>query len=142
MSGRLINKIKYIYLSNDNDFKKLSLNDNVYFTLRDIFWNAISTDTCFQANEFNRLLTCGIVLEDRTESFFYNNLLHQKDYVKKLLLWLNSFQKIGWFKCVELDELEGGGKEIINNKYMKFDNWFQQFEELRRLIGEQYKKML
>ena len=59
------------------------------------------------------------MLEYITESFFYNNLLHQKDYVKKLLLWLNSFQKIGWFKCVELDELEGGGKEIINNKYMK-----------------------
>ena len=82
------------------------------------------------------------MLEDRTENFFYNNLLHQKDYVKKLLLWLNGFQKIGWFKCVELDELEGGGKEIINDEYMKFDNWFQQFEELRRLIGEQYKKML
>jgi hypothetical protein len=81
------------------------------------------------------------MLEDRTESFFYTNLLHQKDYVKKLLLWLNNFQKIGWFQCVELDVLEGRGREIINDEYIKFDNWFQQFEELRRLIGEQYKKI-
>ena len=43
--GRIINGIKYIYLINDNEFKKKSLYDNIYFTLRDIFANADLADT-------------------------------------------------------------------------------------------------
>jgi hypothetical protein len=37
MAGRLIEGIRYIGLMNDNSFKSKSLEDNVYFTLRDIF---------------------------------------------------------------------------------------------------------
>jgi len=69
MSGRLINGIKYMYINDDNDFKKKSLEDNIYFTLRDIFWNCDSPDTCFEANYFNGRLTNNICFEERTERF-------------------------------------------------------------------------
>jgi hypothetical protein len=101
-------------LLNNNDFKKLSLNDNVYFTLRDIFANADTYDICIQANYYNSMLTNNISFEERNknESFQYSDVLEQKEYVKKLQSWL---------------------------KY--FDIWWIQFEELKKLIDKQQKKL-
>ena len=89
--GRLINGVKYIHLMNDNEFKKKSLEDNVYFTLRDIFANADSADTIMEANYFNGRLTGCICFEERTERFQYSNELHQKDYVERLQRWFKTF---------------------------------------------------
>ena len=69
---------------NDNQFKKKSLCDNFYFTLRDIFTNTDSFDICDIANYFNTRLANNICFEDRTERFEYTNLLHEKNYVKYL----------------------------------------------------------
>ena len=137
MSGRLINKIKYIYINDDNDFKKKSFEDNVYFTLRDIFWNANSPDTCFQANVFNSSLSGRIYFEERTDKFKYTNVLYEKDYVERLHRWLKRFTHYYFeFEFEEPDEDE----EIDIDEYMKFDDWWVQFEELRNLIDEQYEK--
>ena len=89
--GRIIDGVKYIHLMNDNDFKKKSLYDNVYFTLRDIFCNAESADTIMTANDFNGRLTNNICFEDRTEKFQYSNELHQKYFVERLQRWLKKF---------------------------------------------------
>ena len=85
MAGRLINSVKHVGLLNDNAFKSKSLEDNVYFTLRDIFWNG-SPDDCFSANHFNSLLTNGVSFEERGENFRYTNVLYDYnlDYTKKL----------------------------------------------------------
>jgi hypothetical protein len=131
MSGRLINGIKYMYIKDDNDFKKKSFEDNVYFTLRDIFWNAASSDTCFQANDFNTMLTGGIYFEERTDKFKYTNLLHEKNYVKLLQRWLKRFNHY-YFEFEEPYEYE----EINIDKFMKFDDWWVQFEEIINLIDE------
>ena len=133
--GRLINGVKYIHLMNDNEFKKKSLKDNVYFTLRDIFANADSADTIMEANYFNGRLTGGICFEDRTERFQYSNELHQKYYVERLQRWLKHFD-IHYFEFEEPEEDE----EIDMKEYMKWDDWWVQFEELRKLIDEQYEK--
>jgi hypothetical protein len=137
MSGLLIQGIKYIHLCNDNNFKKKSLYDNVYFTLRDIFVNADSHDTCMEANLYNIQLTGGITFEDRTEGFQYQNMLHQKDYVQRLQSWLEYFN-IYYFEFVEPEEDE----QIDMKEYIKFDDWWVQFEELRKLIDEQYEAYL
>ena len=135
MSGRLINGIKYMYINDDNDFKKKSLYDNVYFTLRDIFCNCNSLDTCFQANDYNSLLTNNIYFEDRTEKFRYTNVLYEKDYVERLQSWLKHFN-IHYFEFEEPEEDE----EIDMKEYMKWDDWWVQFINLKQLIDEQYKK--
>ena len=51
----------YIYIMDDPAWKTKSLNDNVYFTLRDIYANVNNTDTCYEATEFTKLLTNGIL---------------------------------------------------------------------------------
>jgi len=136
MSGRLINGIKHMYINDDNDFKKKSLEDNIYFTLRDIFWNSNSADTCFEANSFNNRLTGGVYFEDRTDKFKYTNVLYEKDYVERLQRWLKYFSNY-YFEFLELEE----GEEIEYVAYMKFDDWWVHFEELRQLIDQQYEKL-
>ena len=135
MSGRLINGIKHMYNNDDNDFKKKSLEDNVYFTLRDIFWNCDSADTIMEANYFNGRLTNNICFEDRTERFQYSNELHQKDYVGRLQRWLK-YITIYYFEFEEPEEDE----KIDMKEYMKFEDWWIQFINLRQLIDEQYEK--
>ena len=48
-------------------FNNRSLNDNFYFTLRDIFWNTNSFDDMMITNNFNRMLTDGIPFETRNK---------------------------------------------------------------------------
>jgi hypothetical protein len=137
MPGLLFKGIKYVMLSNDNDFKKKSFYDNVYFTLRDIFLNAESYDDVMSANLYNNELTGGVYFEDRTESFEYANLLDQKDFVERLQKSLNNLKKNEWFEFVHLEDDQTFDDE---QNYMKLDDWWVQFEELKRLVEEQYKK--
>jgi hypothetical protein len=133
--GRIIDEVKYIYLTNDNELKKKSLYDNLYFTLRDIFANASSLDTIMEANSFNSYLSNNICFEGRSESFQYQNIFYEKDYVEQLHEWIKHID-IYYFKFNEPEEDE----EIDMKKYMKWHNWWVQFEELRKLIHEQYEK--
>jgi hypothetical protein len=80
MSGRLINGIRYMYIS-----------DNLYFTLRDIFWNADSSDTCMKVNGYNGMLTNNICFEERSDSFQYKKL--EKTELEKISRWLNYIKK-------------------------------------------------
>jgi len=49
---RIFNDIKYLQLANENNLKSKSLEDNVYFILRDIFNNISGFDNCMEANDF------------------------------------------------------------------------------------------
>jgi hypothetical protein len=133
--GIIIHGVKYIHLMNNNDFKKKSLYDNVYFTLRDIFANAESSDISIQANEFNNCLTRNMSFEYRTEKVEYTNKLHETYFVEKLKSWLTKFN-IHYFKFEEAHEDE----EIDMKEYMKWDDWWGQFIDLRNLIDLQYEK--
>ena len=64
---RLIGGVKYLQLCNLNELKKLSLEDNVYFTLRDIFLNYGYSYDMLRANDFNDKLTNNICYENRIE---------------------------------------------------------------------------
>ena len=130
--GLIINGVNYMCLMNDNNLKKKSLYDNVYFTLRDIWANANSFDICYDVNLWNDDLTGGISFEERTNHFQYTNKLHQKDYVEKLHKWLQKIN-IYYFEFQEPEE----GEEIDMKEYMKFDDWWVQFEELRKLLDLQ-----
>lgn len=125
-----------MYINDDNDLKKKSLEDNIYFTLRDIFWNCTSADTCSEVYSFNNLLSGGVYFEIRTDKFKYTNALYEKDYVERLQRWLKYFSNY-YFHFRELEE----GEEIEDEAYMKFDDWWVQFEELRQLIDQQYEKL-
>lgn len=143
MPGLSINGVKYIRLCNDNNLKKKSLYDNVYFTLRDIFVNSKSYNDIIEANNYNDELTGGVCFEDSTENFRYKNVLYQKYYVERLRRWLKTFKTIDWF---EFTEPEGDDfiftNEIDTKKYISFYDWWFQFQELRNLIDIQYEKLV
>ena len=61
MSGIKYNGIKYLYLNHPNDWKTKSLEDNIYFTMRDIFVNIDDFQFAMEANMFNDKLTNGVV---------------------------------------------------------------------------------
>ena len=109
--GRLFNGIKYIYLMNENNLKKNSLNDNIYFTLRDIFANC-NTSYCLMANDFNSDLTNNIYFEDRKMNFKYSNSLYEIDYVYRLSKWLDSFN----INCFEFENFTEGEKFEMEGK--------------------------
>lgn len=140
MAGRLINGVQYMGLMNDNSFKSKSLEDNVYFTLRDIFWNGEINDV-FSANHFNGLLTNNISFEERDSSFEYTNLLYDynSDYTRNLLGWICRMfpYKNSCFEFLPLEESE----EIDMKQYIKYDDWWAQFEDLRNKLKEQLEKL-
>jgi hypothetical protein len=141
--GKLINGIKYMCIHDVDEYKKKSLNDQFYFTLRDIFWNTDSFDVMMIINNFNHMLTDGISFDSRTNTFQYTNILYQKTELKKILRFLNRIKQTGWFEFIESkdkDEYEDK-EESIDEEYILFDDWWKQFEELRNLLKEQYEKI-
>jgi hypothetical protein len=139
MAGRLIDGVKYVGLMNDNSFKTKSLEDNVYFTLRDIVWNG-EIDDLMSANHFNGLLTNNVSFMDRDKNFAYANILYDynSDYTQKLYKWLmrltgynTNVNSVFEFHEVEEDE------KIDMANYMKYDDWWDQLQVLIRALEEQ-----
>jgi hypothetical protein len=133
--GRIIENIKYMCLHDDNKLKQLSLEDNVYFTLRDIFLNADSADDVLRANDFNHKLTGGTCYGDRDEFFTYTNVLDDVKYLSQLVRWLSYFS-IHYFEFEEVEPDE----EINMDRYIKFDDWWDEFVKLRNQLEEKLKK--
>jgi hypothetical protein len=125
---------------NDNEFKSKSLEDNVYFTLRDIFWNGDIND-CATANYFNGILTNNTTFEERDKNFKYTNLLYDynSDFTKKLYYWIcrmTNYNKDYVFDFEKPQEDE----KIDIREYVKYDDWWEQFLELRKKLQEQLEK--
>lgn len=143
MAGRLINGVKHIGLMNDNSFKSKSLEDNIYFTLRDIFWNGDS-EQCMTANHFNSLLTNNICFEERDKNFNYSNVVYDynSQFTQRLYNWLSLYKQkqISMFDFIELEEGDPEVNEIIMDKYMKYDDWWDKLQELIKKLEEQLEK--
>ena len=146
--GILYENIYYIELHNYNNLKNSSLEANVYFTLRDIFINAKYLEYSLEANEYNNKLTNNIRYEDRTNTFQYTDTLKNKEYLESLILWLSQFEKISDFNFTdEIDEAcEREIYLLINqydyiSNYMKFDNWWDKFTDLKGLLAEELEKL-
>lgn len=138
MAGRIIDGIEYVGLMHNNDFKNKSLEDNIYFTLRDIFWNGECND-CLTANHFNRLLTNDLRFEDRTASFKYSNILNDYDsiYIKQLYKFLvicNCNNNLFHFE-------EPNKEDEIDQEYMPYTEWKIQLQKLIRQIEIQIEKL-
>lgn len=118
--------IKYIKLCNDNYLKDKSLEDNVYFTLRDIFINISGSDYCMEANEFNSKLTNNIYYDGRTSDFKYTDILNDKTYLSKLTKWLLS-----------ISQSDFDFEPLNDNSYavLLFEDWWIQFERLKELLN-------
>lgn len=129
---KIIKSIKFINLNNNS--KNKLLEDDVYFTLRDIFQNINSYDIAMEANHFNNLLTNSISYEDRTYMFCYTNVLTDKIYVKNLLEWLKKLLVLlnnsNHLKFID---------DIYNkNDFITFEDCWYKIRELKKLVRYQY----
>jgi hypothetical protein len=130
----LYDEIEYVGLSEEHSFKFRSLEDDVYFTLRDLFLNLLDIDDVILTIDFSKELTHGICYEERDETFQYTDALSDKDYTKRLSEWLFSINK----KCFEFKPPQKD--DIIDLKeFIPFDEWWKHFEYLRSLI--RYKSL-
>lgn len=133
--GRIINGIKHICVFNDVSLRNRSLEDNVYFTVRDIFFNCNSPDDCMRSCEYNSELSGNIMYEDRTDFFEYTDMLHEECGIKRILSWFERFTP-------EYFEFIDGEKEIMEEGYIVFDDWWASFNELKRMLREEYVKIM
>jgi hypothetical protein len=139
MSGRLIRGERYVCLMDDNDLKNKSLEDAVYFTLRDIFRNG-EHEQCITANYFNHILTNGISLEERDDIFQYRNVIydHTSNYTGTLHKWLSLLYA---HRNIIFDfELPLHKEEINMDELLRYDLWLQQLQQLIEKLKEQSDK--
>ena len=130
----LYNGREYIGLSEEHSLKFRSLEDDVYFTLRDIFLNVLDVEDIMMTREFCIELTDGIPYEERTETFQYTDALYDKKYTKRLYDWLSIIDK----KCFEFKP--PGKDDVIDLKeFIPFDEWYNHFTYLRNLV--KYKSL-
>jgi len=139
MATRIINEIKYLKLCNDNNFKLLSLEDNVYFTLRDIFVNISGCDYFMEANSFNSILTNNISYEERNIDFKYSDNLKNKLYIQQLYYWLNGITTYDF--VFEENEDKDEYEENYMTKLITFDDWWDQFTDLKHLIKNRFDEL-
>jgi hypothetical protein len=121
---------KYIQLLNDNNLKNTSLEDNIYFTLRDIFWNINNVQIIYEANELNDMLTNYICYEDRTPSFIWSNVLNDKKYLVKLKNFLEKIKQCNFETFEEIDD--------DKYFYIELNIWFENLDKLKKLINEKF----
>ena len=59
------------------------------------------------------------------------------NYIKILELLNRITYDKGWFEFIDLEE----GEEINEDEYIRFDIWWQQFEELRVMLNKHYNNI-
>lgn len=142
--GLTHNGTPYVFLYHPESLKALSLEDNVYHTLKDFFMNANNADDALDITKFNLQLTNNIYFEDRTKDFTYASVLKNKLFVEHLLRWLNASMPPNFYFTDTLDEED----EIIkadkiqlhvkyNNKisvYMTFEAWLENYTNLKNIL--------
>jgi len=129
--GIKYNGTKYLYLIHPNDWKQKSLEDNIYFTIRDIFQNIDDFQFAMEANIFNYTLTNGVSYEERTNEFTYSNILNKDvDFITRISKWLS-------YICEYYFDFEEVVEETINiDKYILFDEWISQLDILKKLLDK------
>ena len=133
MVRRIIDNVEYIELLYNNDLKSKSLEDNVYYTLRDIFWNCDEDYDLIMSNNFNKILKNN----DSFENFEYTDVLYDYccEFTQELYDYLKNFTKDKIY-FIE-DSVEKNKKDF---HYIKFDDWWDQLQQLIKKLEQQLEK--
>jgi hypothetical protein len=143
--GKIINGMKYMALQYSHDFKKISLNDHIYFTLRDIFINSESYDIILQAKSYIDIIIDSIRFYERTPQFEYTNALCKNQYVKSLLSWLNQITENSFEFIDETRDNNNHDSDSDSNsnsiEYIPFHEWWEQFENLKQMLNTRLSEL-
>jgi hypothetical protein len=131
------NGLRYVRIHDEQIFKTKSLEDSVYFTLRDMFLNMSSScNYIMDTTYFCAQLTNYISFQKRIEPFTYTNVLNDKKFLKSFLQWL-SFIKPSDFQEDHTEEFEG----YDIDEFMLFDLWWEQVNILKSILTEKLKTL-
>ena len=138
--------LEFIELYNDKYLKTLSLEDETYFTMRDLFYNA-DGGYAYYGNVFNPILSNNIYYEDRTNDFTYTNVLYNLNFIRKLHLYIKAITPADIrYNCKYLRDIIKEGKTMDDcfdkDEYMLFDEWWEDFEKYRKKIAARYDELL
>lgn len=127
--GKIIHGIRYIYNSPykylyNKNIIELSFEKNILNILKDIYFNAYDYGTCKLCVKYITLLSNNI------------SILHNYNYIKSLFNWLNLINQ-NWF---EFDEIKNEEKIDINN-YIIFDEWWNEFNKIKKIVQERYVQL-
>jgi hypothetical protein len=134
MVGRIIDNEEYIELLYSNDLKSKSFEDNIYYTLRDIFWNCDEDYDLIMSNKFNKIL---INKNNPFENFEYADVLYDycSEFTQELYDYLKNFTKDRIY-FIE-DSVEKNKKDFY---YIKLNDWWDQLQQLVKKLEEQLEK--
>lgn len=121
---------QYIHLFNSATYKNRSFEDNIYFTLRDLFWNVLQFDDALIANELNASLSKNIPFEERTECFSYHLT---KDLAESILDFTSRLEHAD-FEYDDSASYEYDDIELDDEHYYSFELWWDEFIATRRRL--------
>jgi hypothetical protein len=148
MSNALMfNGEMYICVRDENELKIKSLEDNVYHTLRDICNNIYGFDWWIEADCFINPLTNGIRFRDRHDTFEYSNVLYDKEYLVRLIQWLNYISINDFNDVNNFDVLDENDEEMLyfhtnRHQFILLNDWWEQFNNLKCDLKEHYDKII
>ena len=116
-----MNKEKYIEIVYSNNLKFQSINHNIYYTLKDIFWNC-SEDYCKKVEYFFTILDVRNI----------DTSLEIKNINRKILLELLDF--LINFDYTKIYFIEEHSTFIKKSNIMLFDDWKNQLLILINLL--------
>ena len=122
--------MEYISIGSDNNLKTLSLEDNLYYTLEDIFINADTSDLCTYAAYYMDELKEGCYYKSKMMNKKYTDCLNNKEFVSSLL---NRVIKYLMPNHLQYDK---ENDEIYEK--MDKNEWWKQFEELRKQLKQHF----
>jgi hypothetical protein len=131
MVGRIIDNIEYIEVLFNNKLKSKSLEDNIYYTLRDIFWNCDEEYDIIMTKKFNKIL----ISNNYFDTSEYTDVLYDycSEFTQELYDYLKNFTKDRiYFIEDKYEEKE--------NEYMLLHDWWGQLQQLIKKLEEQLEK--
>ena len=129
-----------MYINDGNNLKELSLEDRVYFTLRDMFFNTNDLELRKNINKINLKLTNDTYLEERDENFKYSNALDNKKYVSSIIYMLERYALEYYAFNIENFFFDNNDKF----EFMLYEDWHEQMKvlliTLKGKVASMYKK--
>ncbi len=143
----IFNNDKYIMLHYDNNYKSLSLETNIYFTLKDIYINAIHVDDMCSSIQLNRILVNHLFDDNNINELQNANILNDITYLKKLYCFLNHIHYTHFEMTFANDICDNSGDkqklyyDIDFDKYIEVSTWFKQLEYLKNQVKKRLESL-
>ncbi len=139
MGGRIINGEYFVELMDSNELKNESLENHIYFTLRDIFWNSRDIQDVDQVNSFNHLLKSNDCLYTEKGCKFSNVLNDpNSDFTIRLHNYLKKFKQS---RLYFIDQAVAPKNDDDDEKeYLKLEVWWDQLQNLIAKLEERINK--